>query len=158
MAVSHLTGASPLVAAMIALTVAQTLKIFTHYYAEKRWDLKRMVSSGGMPSSHSATVMGLTATIGLANGPGDQLFAVCLVMAIIVMYDAMGVRLQAGRQAEVLNQIIYELPPEHPVSSSTRQPLRDTLGHTPSQVFAGALLGCFVSYICFVSAGRPTMA
>jgi len=78
MAVSHLTGASPLVAAMIALTVAQTLKIFTHYYAEKRWDLKRMVSSGGMPSSHSATVMGLTATIGLANGPGRDTPPLCL--------------------------------------------------------------------------------
>ena len=100
--------------------------------------------------------------VGLEDGFGEPLFAACFVFSVIVrrpgldaaryfshgsqvMYDASGVRLHAGRQAEVLNQIIYELPPEHPVRDT--RPLRDSLGHTPVQVVAGGLLGAFVALI-----------
>ncbi|RYR64036.1 hypothetical protein Ahy_A03g010186 isoform A [Arachis hypogaea] len=131
-----------------------------------------------MPSSHSATVTALTASVGFQEGFGGPLFATALVLALIVtisslplkqlglldrkvncfiiqiskmfifwqvMYDATGVRLQAGRQAEVLNQIVYELPAEHPLAES--RPLRELLGHTPPQVMAGGLLGILTAVI-----------
>ncbi|KAG5235212.1 Acid phosphatase/vanadium-dependent haloperoxidase-related protein [Salix suchowensis] len=116
-------------------------------YKEKRWDARRMLGSGGMPSSHSATVTALATAIGLQEGTGASTFAVALVLHVLyVMYDATGVRLHAGRQAELLNQIVCELPPEHPVSNV--RPLRDSLGHTPFQVFvAGAVLGCIIAFL-----------
>ncbi|XP_027929234.1 uncharacterized protein LOC114185601 isoform X1 [Vigna unguiculata] len=114
-------------------------------YKEKRWDSKRMLDSGGMPSSHSATVSALAVAIGLQEGAGSSAFAVAVVLACIVMYDASGVRLHAGRQAELLNQIVCELPPEHPLSNV--RPLRDSLGHTPFQVLAGGLLGCIIAFL-----------
>ncbi|KAI8552893.1 hypothetical protein RHMOL_Rhmol06G0303800 [Rhododendron molle] len=129
----------PLLCALLACALAQFLKPFTTWVKEKRWDSRRMVGSGGMPSSHSATVTALAAAVGLQEGTGGSAFAIAVVLACVVMYDASGVRLHAGRQAELLNQIVCELPPEHPVSSV--KPLRDSLGHTPLQVVAGALLG-----------------
>ncbi|KAK3011479.1 hypothetical protein RJ639_012484 [Escallonia herrerae] len=139
----------PLLSALLAFALAQFLKLFTTWFKEKRWDSRRMLSSGGMPSSHSATVTALAMAIGLQEGTGGSAFAIALVLACVVMYDASGVRLHAGRQAELLNQIVIELPPEHPVSNV--RPLRDSLGHTPVQgmlqVLAGALLGCVVAYL-----------
>ncbi|KAL5551005.1 hypothetical protein UlMin_001181 [Ulmus minor] len=94
-------------------------------YEERRWGLKQLIGSCGMLSSHSATVIALAAAIGFQEGFGESVFAVSLVM-----YDASGVRLHAGRQAEVLNQIACELPAEHPLAES--RPQRELLGHTPS--------------------------
>ncbi|KAL8052717.1 hypothetical protein ABFX02_05G023800 [Erythranthe guttata] len=96
-----------------------------------------------MPSSHSATVTALAVAVGLQEGFGGSTFAVALILAFVVMYDATGVRLHAGRQAEVLNQIVCELPAEHPLAES--RPLRELLGHTPPQVVAGAILGLFTA-------------
>ncbi|XP_059301083.1 uncharacterized protein LOC132053189 [Lycium ferocissimum] len=135
----------PLISAFLACAIAQFLKLFTTWYKEKRWDSKRMLSSGGMPSSHSATVTALITAIYLQEGAGGSAFAIAVVLACVVMYDATGVRLHAGRQAELLNQIVCELPPEHPVANV--RPLRDSLGHTPLQVLAGAVLGCVVPYL-----------
>ncbi|EEF47545.1 uncharacterized membrane protein YuiD [Ricinus communis] len=129
----------PLLSALVAFAIAQSTKVFTSWYKERRWDFKQLVGSGGMPSSHSATVTALAIAIGLQEGFGGSLFAAALILACVVMYDATGVRLQAGRQAEVLNQIVYELPAEHPLAES--RPLRELLGHTPPQVIAGCLLG-----------------
>ncbi|XP_062110604.1 uncharacterized protein LOC133822333 [Humulus lupulus] len=129
----------PLISAFLAFVMAQTIKFFTAWYKERRWDLKQLVGSGGMPSSHSATVTALAAAIGFQEGFGGSVFAIALILACVVMYDATGVRLHAGRQAEVLNQIVYELPAEHPLAES--RPLRELLGHTPPQVVAGGLLG-----------------
>ncbi|MCD7456105.1 hypothetical protein HAX54_030680 [Datura stramonium] len=136
---------APLVSAFLACAIAQFLKLFTTWFKEKRWDSKRMLSSGGMPSSHSATVTALIMAIYLQEGAGGSTFAIAVVLACVVMYDATGVRLHAGRQAELLNQIVCELPPEHPVANV--RPLRDSLGHTPLQVLAGALLGCVVPFL-----------
>ncbi|GAB2231126.1 hypothetical protein Droror1_Dr00027414 [Drosera rotundifolia] len=83
-------------------------------FKEKRWDSKRMLSSGGMPSSHAATVTALAVAIGLQEGTGEPAFAIAVVLASVL-----------------LNQIVYELPSEHPLSSV--RPLRDSLGHTPVQ-------------------------
>ncbi|CAH9108485.1 unnamed protein product [Cuscuta europaea] len=135
----------PLISALLAFTVAQSIKFFTVWYKERRWDLKQLVGSGGMPSSHSATVTALAIGVGLQEGFGGSLFATSLILACVVMYDATGVRLQAGRQAQVLNQIVYELPAEHPLAESI--PLRELLGHTPPQVIAGGLLGIVTAAI-----------
>ncbi|XP_042519035.1 uncharacterized membrane protein YuiD [Macadamia integrifolia] len=135
----------PLLSAFLAFALAQFLKVFTTWFKEKRWDTRRMLGSGGMPSSHSATVTALAAAIGFQEGIGGSAFALAVVMASVVMYDATGVRLHAGRQAELLNQIVCELPPEHPLSNV--RPLRDSLGHTPLQVIAGAVLGSIVSFL-----------
>ncbi|KAI3694159.1 hypothetical protein L1987_77120 [Smallanthus sonchifolius] len=134
----------PLLSALLAFAIAQSIKVVTTWYKEKRWDLKQLLGSGGMPSSHSATVTALAVAVAFQDGIGGTTFAIAFILACVVMYDATGVRLQAGRQAEVLNQIVYELPAEHPLSDS--RPLRELLGHTPPQVAAGALLG-------FVTAG-----
>ncbi|KAA8526531.1 hypothetical protein F0562_008266 [Nyssa sinensis] len=135
----------PLLSAFLAFALAQFLKLFTTWYKEKRWDSRRMIDSGGMPSSHSATVTALAVAIGLQEGTGGSTFAISVVLACVVMYDASGVRLHAGRQAELLNQIVCEFPPEHPLSNA--RPLHDSLGHTPFQVVAGAVLGCTVAFL-----------
>ncbi|KXZ48601.1 hypothetical protein GPECTOR_26g504 [Gonium pectorale] len=98
-----------------------------------------------MPSSHTALIVALTTAVGVENGTSSSIFAICLVISLIVMYDATGVRLHAGRQATVLNIIIAEMPPDHPVQDSGR--LRDSLGHTPIQVAVGAALGIVVGVI-----------
>ncbi|KAI3720394.1 hypothetical protein L6452_21310 [Arctium lappa] len=134
-----------LISALVAFALAQSIKVFTTWYREHRWDLKQLIGSGGMPSSHSATVTALAVAVGLQDGLGSSTFATALILACIVMYDATGVRLHAGRQAEVLNQIVYELPAEHPLAES--RPLRELLGHTPPQVIAGGMLGMMTAVI-----------
>ncbi|ONK71145.1 uncharacterized protein A4U43_C04F5170 [Asparagus officinalis] len=129
----------PLISAFVAFAIAQLIKFFTTWYKEKRWDAKQLIGSGGMPSSHSATVTALAVAIGFHEGFSGSIFATAMIFACVVMYDAFGVRLHAGRQAEVLNQIVYELPAEHPLADT--RPLRELLGHTPTQVVAGAILG-----------------
>ncbi|KAH6786354.1 Acid phosphatase/vanadium-dependent haloperoxidase-related protein [Perilla frutescens var. hirtella] len=135
----------PLLSALLACAVAQFLKPFITWLKDYKFDSRRMLGSGGMPSSHSATVMALATAIGLQEGAGGSSFAISAVLACVVMYDATGIRLHAGRQAELLNQIVCELPPDHPVANV--RPLRDSLGHTPLQVVAGALLGCLVAIL-----------
>ncbi|XP_047158774.1 uncharacterized membrane protein YuiD-like isoform X1 [Vigna umbellata] len=134
-----------LISVFSSIIRVSVLCIWIFRYKEKRWDSKRMLDSGGMPSSHSATVSALAVAIGLQEGAGSSAFAVAVVLACIVMYDASGVRLHAGRQAELLNQIVCELPPEHPLSNV--RPLRDSLGHTPFQVVAGGVLGCIIAFL-----------
>ncbi|KAK1406054.1 hypothetical protein QVD17_42251 [Tagetes erecta] len=136
-----------LVCALLAFALAQSIKVFITWYWEKRWDPKRFIGSGGMPSSHSATVTALAVALALQDGLAASTFATALILAAIVMYDATGVRLQAGLQAEVLNQIVYDLPAEHPLAETT--PLHELLGHTPPQVIAGALLGLMTSTIIY---------
>ncbi|XP_009778706.1 uncharacterized protein LOC107825678 [Nicotiana tabacum] len=141
----------PLVSALLAFALAQSAKLFTSWYKERHWDLKQLVGSGGMPSSHTSTVTALATAVGLQEGFGGSLFATALVLACVVMYDATGVRLQAGRQAEVLNQIVCELPAGHPLADSI--PLRELLGHTPPQVVAGGFLGLAIATIVWLITG-----
>ena len=96
----------PLMCALVAFTAAQVAKVFTHRIVTSKWDIKRLVSSGGMPSSHSALIVGVVTGVGMSSGLSDPLFAVATCMAMIVMYDACGVRLQAGKHAEALNHIV----------------------------------------------------
>lgn len=135
-----------LVAGFFGFVIAQVAKVFTHYYTERKWDIHRLIGSGGMPSSHTAFVMGLTSALGVLEGTDSTIFAVSLVFSLIVMYDATGVRLHAGKQASILNMIITELPPDHPVSANGST-LKDTLGHTPLQVAVGFVVGVVSGYL-----------
>ncbi|KAM3299464.1 hypothetical protein ACQJBY_040781 [Aegilops geniculata] len=133
------------VSGMVAFAVAQAAKALLTSVVERRWSLRTLCSSGGMPSSHSALCTALTASVALCHGVGDALFPVCLGFSLIVMYDATGVRRHAGMQAEVLNKIVEDLFQGHPISE---RKLKELLGHTPSQVFAGAFLGILVAWFC----------
>nr|GEV20879.1 pyruvate dehydrogenase (acetyl-transferring) kinase, mitochondrial [Tanacetum cinerariifolium] len=91
-------------------------------YKEHRWDIERLIGSGGIPPSHFVTVTALAIVVGLHDGLGGSTFATALILACIVMYDATEVRLHVGRQAEVMNQIVFELPAEHPLAESRYVP------------------------------------
>ncbi|KAL6610549.1 hypothetical protein ACP70R_040518 [Stipagrostis hirtigluma subsp. patula] len=133
------------VSGLVAWAVAQTAKAVLTSFVERRWDLRMLFSSGGMPSSHTALCTALTASVALCHGVSDALFPVCLGFTLIVMYDATGVRRHAGMQAQVLNKIVEDLFQGHPISE---RKLKELLGHTPSQVFAGAFLGILVAWFC----------
>nr|GMC86994.1 Acid phosphatase/vanadium-dependent haloperoxidase-related protein [Ipomoea batatas] len=130
---------------LLAWFVAQSTKVFLNFCVERKWDFRIMCASGGMPSSHSALCTALTASVALCHGVADSLFPVCLGFSLIVMYDAIGVRRHAGMQAQVLNLIVEDLFKWHPIS---QRKLKELLGHTPSQVIAGAVLGVLVACIC----------
>lgn len=120
--------------------VAQALKTAIDCALNKSFNAERLVGSGGMPSSHSATVCALTTAAILKYGTGSFEFAVCFVMSMIVMYDAIGVRRETGKQAKLLNSILSENPLK--LSAEVLQErLKEYVGHTPLQVFAGAILG-----------------
>lgn len=133
------------VSGFVAWAIAQSTKIVLNFFVERKWDFRIMFASGGMPSSHSALCTALTTSVALCHGVADSLFPVCLGFSLIVMYDAIGVRRHAGMQAEVLNMIVADLFQGHPIS---QRKLKELLGHTPSQVLAGALLGIVVACIC----------
>jgi acid phosphatase family membrane protein YuiD len=103
-----------------------------------------LFDSGGMPSSHTSLVVGLATSVAVQQGLGSSLFVVCLSFALIVMYDAAGVRRHAGKQAEVLNALVEDYFQGHPVSE---QELKEVLGHTPLQVAMGALLGVVTALV-----------
>ena len=122
----------------------QIFKVIYDLVTTKKFNFKRIMGAGGMPSSHSAVVTGLATLIGKYEGVDTPIFALSLIMAFVVMYDACGVRRAAGKQAELLNKII-ETPGLTGVQVSER--LVEVLGHTPVQVFVGALIGVIVGII-----------
>lgn len=119
----------------------QVFKVLFDSIREKKLNLKRLFGAGGMPSSHTAIVMAITVMVGKEVGFGSFAFAACLVFSLIVMYDAAGVRRAAGEQASVLNKII-ETPGLTGLEVQKR--LMEALGHTPTQVFVGAIIGIIV--------------
>lgn len=132
-----------LLAGVVGLTLAQVIKFVTVLMRQGRIDIRTLVTTGGMPSSHTALVMGLTTTVGILEGVHSTLFDVSLVFAFIVMYDAAGVRQAAGRQAKVLNKIVEDL--QHSLSFKESH-LKELLGHTPREVIGGAILGVAVAF------------
>ena len=122
----------------------QLYKVIYDLVTTKKFNFKRIIGAGGMPSSHSAIVVSLATLIGKYQGVDTPIFALALIMACVVMYDACGVRRAAGKQAALLNKII-ETPGLTGVQVSER--LVEVLGHTPVQVFVGALIGVIVGII-----------
>jgi acid phosphatase family membrane protein YuiD len=127
-------------AVFVPWLIAQISKPIIEYIRKRRLNLRLLASAGGMPSSHSASVCALATAVAIQEGVTSTLFAIAFLLAIIVMYDAAGVRRAASIQAHILNQIIDELFQGHPISETR---LRELLGHTPVEVVAGAVLGIF---------------
>lgn len=125
--------------------VAQILKTIIHMAFTKEFVAERLVGSGGMPSSHSATVCALAAASYFEYGAGSFEFALSLILAIIVMYDAMGVRRETGIQAKLLNDIMKIFADMGRSELSTNEKLKEFVGHTPLQVSAGAILGILIA-------------
>lgn len=124
----------------LAWLVAQTLKVIGVIINERKLDFTRFIGSGGMPSSHSSYVVSLSAVIGKNYGWDSGLFGVTVAFALIVMYDAAGIRRAAGKQAKVLNKLIYSY--NHKIHFDEK--LKELLGHTPFEVIMGAVLGLFL--------------
>ena len=125
-------------ASALAWIIAQVLKVFTSLYADKRLDWSKLVGAGGMPSSHTALVTSLAVGVGIREGWNSTMFALAVGFALVVMYDAAGVRRAAGKQARVHNQIMEALAHSGHIPTTK---LRELLGHTPTEVVAGAILG-----------------
>lgn len=140
------------VSAVLGWFIAQVLKTIIHAVINKDFTLERMYGSGGMPSSHSATVTALAATSYFVYGAASSEFAISVILAIIVMYDARGVRLETGLQAKVINHMIELLADIHNELMPMDEKLKEFVGHTPLQVVAGAILGFVIScvvHFCF---------
>jgi len=126
----------------------QIFKLLADCVVNRRINFRRFVETGGMPSSHSAVVSSLMTAIGLSEGFNSPIFAVSFVFSFIVMYDAAGVRRAAGKQAAILNQLIHSKQ----VKVDTNEKLKELLGHTPIQVFVGAIYGIVVGYLTMMIA------
>ncbi|NET36857.1 MAG: divergent PAP2 family protein [Cyanothece sp. SIO1E1] len=143
--ISNIFDNRVLLVALIACLTAQVLKVIIDIAQNGKLNLRILVETGGMPSAHSALVTALATGIGQTMGWASSEFALATIFAIIVMYDAAGVRQAAGKQARILNQIIDELFQEHSEFNENR--LKELLGHTPVQVMAGLILGVTVSWL-----------
>lgn len=141
--VRTLTSNPILYRAILAWWISQGLKVLINWISDRRFNWERLIGAGGMPSAHSAIVSALSAGSIRFTGFESPLTAVTITFALIVMYDAAGVRQAAGKQAEVLNKIIEQFRLHKHVSEI---PLKELLGHTPVEVLAGALLGIAVAY------------
>ena len=133
-----------LIIALITWVVNQSLKLMVFYITEKKWDMRRFIGAGGMPSTHSALSICAATTIGLKEGWGSPLFALAIVIAFIIMADAAGVRRETGKQAKVLNKIILEFFKEIRLKDNR---LKELIGHTPFEVIVGAFIGIIMAWI-----------
>ena len=137
-----------IVSAILGWLSAQIIKIFTGLYQSKQMSLKNILfSTGGMPSSHSASVLALTTAAAFQHGLASSQFAICAVLSMIVMIDASGVRYETGKQAALLNKITQEIFSGKPELMNNG--LKELVGHTPFQVLVGALLGVVVGVAMF---------
>lgn len=127
--------------AILGWFVAQVIKFILVLISSKSLDFGRLVGSGGMPSSHSSIVSAMAAAVGFERGFDSIEFAICTVVAFVVMYDACGVRRSAGQHAKILNGILQK------DGEQTTKALKELLGHSPLEVFAGALLGIIIAAI-----------
>lgn len=131
---------------LLGWTVAQVSKTLIYLIVNRKLVLERMFGGGGMPSSHSATVCGLATATGMLYGGSSIEFAITFVLAMIVMYDAMNVRMETGRQGKVLNDML-EIFQNMGKNISPEERLKELVGHTPTQVLAGAVTGIGVAVL-----------
>ncbi len=137
------TGIEVLGNGIIAAAIAQILKFIGFIITHQKINFKTFITTGGMPSSHSAGVIGLATTVGLIRGFNSVEFAITLGYSLVVMYDAAGVRRSAGKIAATLNRVMEEFYSHRPSAASEK--LKELLGHTPFEVFVGAILGAAVA-------------
>ncbi len=134
-----------LLVAIAACLIAQAIKMAIDVIQNRKLNVKVLTASGGMPSAHSALVTALATGVGASLGWKSAEFAIATIVAVVVMYDAAGVRRAAGKQAKILNQIIEELFSED--HKFNEEKLKELIGHTPVQVIAGSILGVAISWL-----------
>jgi len=133
-----------IIIAFITWVLNQSLKLLVFYITEKKWDIRRFVGAGGMPSTHSALSVCVAVTIGLKEGWDSPLFAFAMIIAFIIMADAAGVRRETGEQAKVLNKIILEFFKEIRLKDKR---FKELVGHSPFEVIVGAFIGIVMAWI-----------
>ncbi|RUS46907.1 divergent PAP2 family protein [Cohnella sp. AR92] len=134
----------PLIAAVVAIVTAQCAKVPLRYLTGRRWEASLALSTGGMPSSHSAAVTSLATVVGIEEGWSSSVFAVAAVVSAITMYDAAGIRRHAGFHASLLNRVVRSVRAMQPQSKTDLhhgEELKELLGHRPIEVFGGAVWG-----------------
>ena len=141
-----------LIIALAAWMLAQLVKLLVALAQGKGLDLSFFISSGGMPSAHSAMVCALATAIAIRDGFGSAYFAIAVILALVVTYDAAGVRQSVGQQSVVLNRIILELKRKEPMIKIEAD-LRELMGHTPFEVYIGSALGIGVAWLWLFLAG-----
>ncbi len=144
--VDALLGNYMFVASVASWLAAQVLKTAIEAYFNKEINWERMTGSGGMPSSHSSTVCALATAAAIQYGLESPYFAICFVLASVVMYDATGVRQETGKQAKILNKILVDNPFNWKDEEFEKK-LKEYVGHTPLQVLAGAILGICIAFL-----------
>lgn len=143
--VSEVLNNKILLVSILACLTAQGLKLLIELFKHGKIDLRFLFTTGGMPSAHSALVASLATAVGITVGWSSPDFAIATLFAIIVMFDAAGVRQAAGLQARIINQIVDELFHEHKSFNEAR--LKELLGHTPIQVLVGVILGICIALL-----------
>jgi len=141
-----------LVLPLIAWAVSQLAKVCVVLVRKRRLDLWFLVRSGGMPSSHTALVCALATAVAMVQGLNSIAFAIAAILAMVVMYDATGVRRAVSQQSIILNRIVRELMDKRPRNEVERD-LREFIGHTPFQVIVGAVLGIFITCLWLAISG-----
>jgi acid phosphatase family membrane protein YuiD len=144
--VSNLFSNQVLLSSACAWALAQVVKTVVVFVQGKGLQPRFLVRSGGMPSAHSAFVSSLATAVGLVEGLGTVAFAISSALALVVMYDATDVRRSVGRQSIIINRIVEEIRLGRPMTE-LKSDLREFVGHTPFQVFAGAALGILVAWV-----------
>lgn len=132
------------VATFLGWIIAQTIKIIINGIKEKRFDFKWLIGTGGMPSAHSAGVMALATAVGIQEGFNSTIFIVILIVALVIAFDAQGVRRATGKQAEILNRILDDIYWRRKIQEDR---LKELIGHSPFEVLMGCLLGIVVAII-----------
>lgn len=131
----------------LAWFIAQVIKVPLYYLWKRRWNWPLLLSPGGLPSSHSALVSAAAHGIGLYAGFDSPVYAAAFIIAAVVIYDATGIRRQAGKHARIINTIISDMASGHPLKE---EQLREVLGHTPVEAIAGTLWGALVAQIAYM--------
>jgi hypothetical protein len=134
-------------AALSAWTIAQISKVFIEYFTLRRWNWALVFEAGGMPSSHSAMVSATALSVGLLHGFDTPIFAISAMLAMIVIYDATGVRRESGKQAVLINSIINELAKG---KIPQQGKLKEVLGHTPGEAFLGMAMGLTIAVLLWL--------
>lgn len=130
----------------VALFLAQALKVIISLFTERKLNFRKFLDTGSMPSSHTSSVVSLATAIGIREGIQSSIFAISIVFAVVVMYDATGVRRAAGKQASVLNKIVINIKKREGYAI-IEENLKELLGHTPLEVLGGTVLGIMVAFL-----------
>jgi acid phosphatase family membrane protein YuiD len=144
------------VAGFLAWFLAQGLKPLFNYFGARKWDWMLIISPGGMPSSHSALMTAVTTAIGLTVGWATPLYALSIAVTGVVVYDAMGVRRQAGIQAERINKLVEEVFNKTASAEYVIENLKEIIGHSPTEAVGGVAFGVVIALIvCQLMTGIP---